>query len=394
MPETKNKLNTNIEINYFERARTKVYTIIINLTAIIGAVILLILIATNQIASIPTIHILGFMIPFAVIVFNAFVPFKYAMPIVLTVIPFILFLLSCKQNDYGELNYLWLFLILSFYFIDSTLNLILYLFYIFTLIIITQYYWVTNINSLEINILIKSINILATLLFIGLGIIFIKQYSFTQNLEIIEKRLSLKTENESKQVLLNIFKSKLSSSINALGSKINNCPNFENFAVDYPTLKANAEKTYLILDDILFWMKLELNKVPLNKEPIDIHYEIHKNIDKLEAIIDEKDLGLELDMEKWPIVENRNIAEVVIRNLTQFIINTAPKSAIISIALSNKNNEPQLLFKWVSDEPVVNKIDNPDFQIKIMENLVNYLNAKLILEENNNSLSISLQYNY
>ncbi|GAA3625657.1 sensor histidine kinase [Flavivirga jejuensis] len=96
--------------------------------------------------------------------------------------------------------------------------------------------------------------------------------------------------------------------------------------------KSTATKTYLLLDNLLYWIRLQSNNMTIQKELHNIYELIQQTISIFNIIITDKSIQLKVECSDYIFVKtNAVILKILFRNLLDNALKFTPKSGSITV---------------------------------------------------------------
>ncbi len=247
-----------------------------------------------------------------------FISFKMAIGCAIIILPLNLCLLSVTQPDITTLYYIYPFILFSFFFIDNKKWLVASFVYLATLIIIVHYvnaHKLFNKNFLNV----EFFNLISIFVLIFSGLYFVKLDAIKTKQEIKEKNVKLQESNLLKDRLFSILSHDLKTPISSiqllLNSNIDERITFEMFKKVIPQVKKELDNTSVLLDSLLGWIKNELANTATHVERLSIRNITLKVLQTLHASIQAKHIVIDYGIEHDELVANKDILEIMLRNL-------------------------------------------------------------------------------
>ena len=177
--------------------------------------------------------------------------------------------------------------------------------------------------------------------------------TLNQNLEKIvdERTTELRTANTVKDRLLSVISHDIKSPLNSLQGILqifnNDAISKDEFSKYAQLIESDLSKTSMLVDNILYWTASQLKGVQVKTEVFDLNLLLEENIQLFQTIASNKKITLTHNApQKLMIRSDRNILNLVLRNLISNAIKFSFEGGIIEIQVRNAEDS---LFIMVRD---------------------------------------------
>jgi len=173
-----------------------------------------------------------------------------------------------------------------------------------------------------------------------------------KNKEIAEQKHSLEDSNRIKDKVFSIIGHDLRSPIMGLQAIFENEDPVEAEEIMremWPELKSELKKTAELFDNLLNWARLQIREAEVVNEPVDLGEISHRVTDFLSRKAEQKGVQLSNEISDTHIHADKNIVEIVLRNLVSNAIKFSQKGGVIIMKTSS---DPNFHCIQVSDQGV------------------------------------------
>jgi len=195
------------------------------------------------------------------------------------------------------------------------------------------------------------------------------------NKELEEKSVKLKESNATKDKFFSIIAHDLRSPFNTiLGFSNILVENFDDFSNEEikeisSSINTSSIKTYKLLENLLEWAKIQMNKVQFYPENIDLDNLIKEVIEIVEIQASHKNIKIKNNINNnFELKADRNMLHSIIRNLITNAIKFTPKFGLITLDAKKINTHFEIT---VSDTGVGMSEEHKNKLFKITEKVTN-----------------------
>ena len=97
-------------------------------------------------------------------------------------------------------------------------------------------------------------------------------------------------------------------------------------------LKTSVENTYLLLENLLEWSRLQRNVLKLAPEDLALEVLVRSSCSVLRTALEEKGIDFRIDVpEEFQVFADRNMLSTIIRNLTGNAIKFTPRGGVVAV---------------------------------------------------------------
>jgi signal transduction histidine kinase len=269
------------------------------------------------------------------------ISFRVAIACAIIVLPLNLCFLSINQPNVTTVYYLYPFILFSFFFIDNKKWLVGSFVYLAMLIFIVHYENANRLfNKQFLNL--EFVNLICVFVLIFSGLYFVKLDALKTKQEIKEKNVKLQESNVLKDRLFSILSHDLKTPISSvqllLNSNIDERITFEMFKKVVPQIKKELDTTSILLDSLLGWIKNELANTAIQTEKVSIKDTTLKVLQTLHASLQAKQISIRYQIENDILVTNKDILEIMLRNLVNNAIKFSHIGNDITISSTSTKN--------------------------------------------------------
>lgn len=303
------------------------------------------------------------------------------------VFPILLLYISISTHDRGLFTYLIPYMVYSFFFLNSRKKIFaafsfVAIFFITAIVIEIGGFNNAGGKVVEHDIVLEAISLMGTLVLTFLSLYSIKFQVWKYQSKIREQRNQLETsrqniEEQNKRLEhLNQLKDKLFSIIShdlrvpltgmqmMLESVKDDDKKLATLKQLLPELREEMRYTNNLFENLLNWSKLQLKETSISHQPVNISELSFKIAESLRSKAHEKGVVINTDISETYINADRDVLEIVLRNIISNAIKFTETDD--SIAISGEWNKDAFTIK-VSDtgrgmsEEAINKIQSNSF---------------------------------